>query len=78
MALAVQSAPAVGEHVRLVGFGDLVDALPGEVATGVARRRSAVLAAQAEAALVATYPDAGLQIAAGLGTKVAKGEMTWG
>ena len=29
-------------------------------------------------ALLATYPDAGLQIAAGLGTKVAKGEMTWG
>ena len=35
-------------------------------------------ASQAEAALLATYPDAGLQIAAGLGTKVAKGEMTWG
>ena len=35
-------------------------------------------AAQAEAALLAAYPDAGLQIAAGLGTKVAKGEMAWG
>ena len=35
-------------------------------------------AAEAEASLVAAYPDAGLKIAAGLGTKVAKGEMTWG
>lgn len=35
-------------------------------------------AAQAEAALLTAYPDAGLKIAAGLGTKVAKGEMTWG
>jgi len=35
-------------------------------------------AAEAEASLLAAYPDAGLQIAAGLGTKVAKGEMTWG
>jgi len=35
-------------------------------------------AAEAEATLLAAYPDAGLQIAAGLGTKVAKGEMTWG
>ena len=31
-----------------------------------------------EAALVAAYPDAGLAVAAGLGSKVAKGEMTWG
>jgi glyoxylase-like metal-dependent hydrolase (beta-lactamase superfamily II) len=35
-------------------------------------------AAETEAALLAAYPDAGLQIAASLGTKVAKGEMTWG
>jgi len=35
-------------------------------------------AAEAEASLLAAYPHAGLQIAAGLGTKVAKGEMTWG
>lgn len=35
-------------------------------------------AATAEAALLAAYPEAGLQIAANLGTKVAKGEMTWG
>jgi glyoxylase-like metal-dependent hydrolase (beta-lactamase superfamily II) len=35
-------------------------------------------AAAAEASLLEAYPDAGLQIAAGLGTKVAKGEMTWG
>ena len=35
-------------------------------------------AASAEAALLAAYPDAGLAIAASLGTKVAKGEMTWG
>jgi len=28
--------------------------------------------------LLAAYPDAGLVIAADLGTKVAKGEMTWG
>jgi len=35
-------------------------------------------AAEAEAALLAACPDAGLQIAAGLGTKVATGEMTWG
>ena len=35
-------------------------------------------AAGAEAALKAAYPDAGLAIAAMLGTKVAKGEMTWG
>ena len=35
-------------------------------------------AAEAEASLVAAYPDAGLKIAAGIGTKVAKGEMTWG
>ena len=35
-------------------------------------------AAAAEKALLAAYPDAGLAIAAQLGTKVAKGEMTWG
>ncbi|MEU4393862.1 MBL fold metallo-hydrolase [Kribbella sp. NPDC023855] len=35
-------------------------------------------AAEAESSLLAAYPDAGLKIAAGLGTKVAKGEMTWG
>ncbi len=35
-------------------------------------------AAEAETSLLAAYPDAGLQIAAGLGTKVAKREMTWG
>ncbi|MGH3369652.1 MAG: hypothetical protein ACRDPR_06600, partial [Nocardioidaceae bacterium] len=35
-------------------------------------------AAQAEATLLSAYPDAGLRIAAALGTKVAKGEMTWG
>lgn len=35
-------------------------------------------AAEAEASLLAAYPNAGLKIAAGLGTKVAKGEMTWG
>jgi glyoxylase-like metal-dependent hydrolase (beta-lactamase superfamily II) len=35
-------------------------------------------AADAEAALLAACPDAGLRIAANLGTKVAKGEMTWG
>ncbi len=34
--------------------------------------------AEAEASLLAAYPDAGLKIAASLGTKVAKGEMTWG
>jgi glyoxylase-like metal-dependent hydrolase (beta-lactamase superfamily II) len=35
-------------------------------------------AADAEASLLAAYPDAGLKIAANLGAKVAKGEMTWG
>ena len=35
-------------------------------------------AATAEQTLLAEYPDAGLQIAASLGTKVAKGEMSWG
>ncbi len=35
-------------------------------------------AAGAEAALLSAFPDAGLKIAAGLGTKVAKGEMSWG
>ncbi|MCI2957532.1 MBL fold metallo-hydrolase [Agromyces atrinae] len=35
-------------------------------------------AESAEKALLAAYPEAGLTIAAGLGTKVAKGEMTWG
>ena len=39
---------------------------------------SSATAAEAEASLLAAYPDAGLKIAAGLGTKVAKGEMTWG
>ncbi|KRA32494.1 MULTISPECIES: MBL fold metallo-hydrolase [unclassified Nocardioides] len=39
---------------------------------------ASVDAAEAEASLLAAYPDAGLKIAAGLGTKVAKGEMTWG
>lgn len=38
----------------------------------------AATAADAEASLLAAYPDAGLQIAASLGTKVAKGEMAWG
>src|SRR3954454_10931025 len=35
-------------------------------------------AEEAEGSLLAAYPDAGLKIAASLGTKVAKGEMTWG
>lgn len=35
-------------------------------------------AQDAEATLLAAYPDAGLVIAASLGTKVAKGELTWG
>jgi glyoxylase-like metal-dependent hydrolase (beta-lactamase superfamily II) len=35
-------------------------------------------AAAAKEALLAEYPNAGLAIAADLGTKVAKGEMTWG
>jgi glyoxylase-like metal-dependent hydrolase (beta-lactamase superfamily II) len=35
-------------------------------------------AAAAEERLLAAYPDAGLKIAASLGTKVAKGEMAWG
>ncbi len=35
-------------------------------------------AAEAEAAMLTAYPEAGLKIAANLGTKVAKGEMTWG
>ena len=35
-------------------------------------------AAAAKDKLLAAYPDAGLVIAADLGTKVAKGEMTWG
>jgi glyoxylase-like metal-dependent hydrolase (beta-lactamase superfamily II) len=35
-------------------------------------------AAAAEESLLAAYPDAGLKIAASLGTKVAKGEMSWG
>jgi glyoxylase-like metal-dependent hydrolase (beta-lactamase superfamily II) len=38
----------------------------------------AASAADAEAALLAAYPEAGLRIAASLGTKVATGEMTWG
>jgi hypothetical protein len=28
--------------------------------------------------MLAAYPEAGLKIAANLGTKVAKGEMSWG
>ncbi|WP_410565735.1 MBL fold metallo-hydrolase [Amycolatopsis sp. cmx-4-61] len=35
-------------------------------------------AAAAEERLLAAYPDAGLQIAASLGTQVAKGELAWG
>ena len=35
-------------------------------------------AEDAKAKLLAAYPDAGLVIASDLGTKVAKGEMTWG
>ncbi|MEO6470326.1 MAG: MBL fold metallo-hydrolase [Aeromicrobium sp.] len=35
-------------------------------------------AEDAKGALLAAYPEAGLIIAADLGTKVAKGEMTWG
>ncbi|RJO70926.1 MBL fold metallo-hydrolase [Nocardia panacis] len=35
-------------------------------------------AASAAAALKADYPNAGLTVAADLGAKVAKGEMTWG
>lgn len=35
-------------------------------------------AATAEATLLAAYPNDGLQLAANLGTKVAKGEMSWG
>jgi glyoxylase-like metal-dependent hydrolase (beta-lactamase superfamily II) len=39
---------------------------------------AAVDAAQAKEKLLAAYPDAGLVIAADLGTKVAKGELRWG
>ena len=39
---------------------------------------ASVDAAAAEQTLLAEYPEAGLQIAASLGTKVAKGEMSWG
>lgn len=35
-------------------------------------------AASAEEKLLAAYPGFGLEIAAGLGTKVAKGELSWG
>lgn len=35
-------------------------------------------AAEAEKTLLDAYPDAGLTVAANLGTKVAKGEMSWG
>ena len=35
-------------------------------------------ATEAESALLGEYPDAGLRIAASLGTKVATGELTWG
>lgn len=35
-------------------------------------------AAAAEQALLAQYPDAGMTLAAQLGTKVAKGEISWG
>lgn len=35
-------------------------------------------AAAAEEALLAQYPEAGSQLGASLGTKVAKGEMAWG
>lgn len=35
-------------------------------------------AAAAEKVLLEAYPTAGLVVAAGLGTKVAKGEMSWG
>lgn len=53
-------------HTReyLVAFGSIVDSAPD--------------AATAEQALLAAYPDAGLKLAATLGTKVAMGEMTWG
>ena len=34
--------------------------------------------AAAKDKLLTAYPDAGLVIAADLGTKVAQGEMTWG
>lgn len=34
-------------------------------------------AEDAEQQLLATYPDAGMRLAASLGTKVAKGELTW-
>ncbi len=34
--------------------------------------------AAVEAALLAAYPSAGLAVAAGFGSKVAKGEMNWG
>ncbi|MEO6991983.1 MAG: MBL fold metallo-hydrolase, partial [Lacunisphaera sp.] len=42
-----------------------------------------ILAASADGAattaeLIATYPDSGMLIAATIGPKVAKGEMTWG
>lgn len=39
---------------------------------------SSETADQAEKTLQATYPNAGLGVAAHLGTRVAKGEMTWG
>jgi glyoxylase-like metal-dependent hydrolase (beta-lactamase superfamily II) len=64
-------AGAPTDHTAIAHTRDYLELFEKAVA-------SSADAAEAEASLLAAYPDAGLTIAAGLGTKVAKGEMTWG
>jgi len=64
-------AGAPTDHTAIIHTRDYLELFEKTVA-------SSADAAEAEAALLAAYPEAGLQIAASLGTKVAKGEMTWG
>lgn len=64
-------AGAMTDHTAIVHTRDYLEQFEKSVA-------ASTNAAEAEASLLAAYPDAGLKIAASLGAKVAKGELTWG
>ena len=64
-------AGAPTDHTAITHTRDYLELFEKTIATSAD-------AAGAESSLLAAYPDAGLRIAAGLGTKVAKGEITWG
>ncbi|MFJ3957064.1 MBL fold metallo-hydrolase [Arthrobacter sp. NPDC090010] len=84
--LALDAFDALAPTMVVAGHrlaGSLSDSTAITHTRAYLRRFEEVIAASADAAsaeqsLLAEYPGAGLEIAASLGTKVAKGEMSWG